>query len=489
MTCRHKIIAAIAAATLAIVATSCSGKPEVLESVPATATTVVRVDLERFLTEAGCTVNDEGITLSDDLRQALDTATSARAAAADIFTRIKGLSLQTAVYFEMPDVEGGVLVLPVDDDEAVESLSKPEMKLIKDKDHGFVTFTDAERKTSVAINDNLCWMAALDPDATVALAKKARRAAKKESIADIRWKADALADDVPLRAIISIGETHTDIFGDNAYQSAYACIASGDGDSLLNIKAHIADADGNRLPPFPTPGAIDPDFIRFLSECHNVVAAIAIAEDFNWDAFLDSEGKSLPSANKIFMSSMEPHLRNIDGTIAVGLRIDFDNLSTDSLDFCVVVKMKAGGADGVIDKIREMAAESRQQLAMRDGFIRLPLENRTLRIGKIDNYLIVANHQPETATGCTVAPDLFSGKCAAMVAKGLSADKSLDFTLTSTADDSLLRITADGSAKGALPKLIKFLLAKSNGDSGLRQLFGSDDEDFADDYPKNLIEL
>ncbi|MBR5744551.1 MAG: hypothetical protein IKX94_04410 [Muribaculaceae bacterium] len=493
MTSRNKIIAAFAAVTLAIAATSCSGKPEVLESVPSTATTVVSVDLERFLTEAGCTVNDEGIILSDDLREALDSAeNSSTKAQIDALLHIKGLDLKTATYFEQKDLEGDLIVIVADDeDKVVESLSDKALNLEKGEDDGFVTFTNIpERTATIAIDDNRCWLAGLAPDAAISIIKKARRAAKKESIATVGWKADALSKDAALNAIVDVGDKFYDIFGDEAYRTAFACITSGEGESVLDIKAHIVNADGDKLDILPSLGTIDPDFLRFFSSRHNTVIAFAIADDFNWDNMLKSEGKSMASADKIFLSTMEEHLRNIDGTVAVGLNIDLDNLSPEKLDFCVAAKMKQGGADGVINKIREMAADVKQTLTERDGFLFLPMEERTLRIGKADNYLVLTTDAGVSAEPCTINADTFKGKSAVIAASGIHVNPTLDFVVSATTDEASLDLSIDKTRQGALAKLIKIIIKESKSQSdAVQSLLKRGDDDFGEDNYDNLIEF
>lgn len=493
MTSRNKIIAAFAAVTLAIAATSCSGKPEVLESVPSTATTVVSVDLERFLTEAGCTVNDEGIILSDDLREALDSAeNSSTKAQIDALLHIKGLDLKTATYFEQKDLEGDLIVIVADDeDKVVESLSDKALNLEKGEDDGFVTFTNLpERTATIAIDDNRCWLAGLAPDAAISIIKKARRAAKKESIATVGWKADALSKDAALNAIVDVGDKFYDIFGDESYRSAFACITSGEGESVLDIKAHIVNADGDKLDILPSLGTIDPDFLRFFSSRHNTVIAFAIADDFNWDNMLKSEGKSMASADKIFLSTMEEHLRNIDGTVAVGLNIDLDNLSPEKLDFCVAAKMKQGGADGVINKIREMAADVKQTLTERDGFLYLPMEERTLRIGKADNYLVLTTDIGASTEPCPINAATFKGKSAVIAASGIHVNPTLDFVVSATTDEASLDLSIDKTRQGALAKLIKIIIKESKSQSdALQSLLKRGDDDFGEDNYDNLIEF
>ncbi|MBO7381932.1 MAG: hypothetical protein J6U03_01005 [Muribaculaceae bacterium] len=493
MTFRNKIIAAIATAVITIAATSCSGKPEVLEFVPSTATTVVSVDLERFLTEAGCTFNDEGITLSDDLREALDSAeNSSTKAQINALLHIKGLDLKTATYFEQKDIEGGLIVIVADDeDKVVESLSDKVLNLEKGEDDGFVTFTNLpERTATIAIDDNRCWLAGLNPDGAISLIKKARRAAKKESIASIGWKADVLSKKAALNAIVDVGDKFYDIFGDEAYRTAFAGITSGEGDSVLDIKAHIVNADGDKLDILPSLGTIDPDFLHFFSSHHNTVIAFAIADDFNWDNMLKSEGKSMASADKIFLSTMEEHLRNIDGTVAVGLNIDLDNLSPEKLDFCVAAKMKQGGADGVINKIREMAADVKQTLTERDGFLFLPMEERTLRIGKADNYLVLTTDAGVSAEPCTINADTFKGKSAVIAASGIHVNPTLDFVISATTDEASLDLSIDKTRQGALAKLIKIIIKESKNQSdALQSLLKRGDDDFSEDNYDNLIEF
>ncbi len=187
---------------------------------------------------------------------------------------------------------------------------------------------------------------------------------------------------------------------------------------------------------------------------------------------------------------MEEHLRNIDGTVAVGLNIDLDNLSPEKLDFCVAAKMKQGGADGVINKIREMAADVKQTLTERDGFLYLPMEERTLRIGKADNYLVLTTDAGVSAEPCTINADTFKGKSAVIAASGIHVNPTLDFVISATTDEASLDLSIDKTRQGALAKLIKIIIKESKNQSdALQSLLKRGDDDFSEDNYDNLIEF
>lgn len=470
---------------------ACSRAPEVLDAVPASATTIVKFNLKRILAEADCEVTDQGIRLSPYLKTEMDTASAETRSKWKALLAAKGVDITNVIYFEQKDAEGGLLLLAAyDEDLLIESLSADSLGFVKGNDSGFTIFQE-DKNSTVAIDDGYCWISFLDIDRTTSLIKKARRAAKKEPFADTGWKADELSDDVAICAITDVGEAFRDFFGDESYDKASLVITSGDGDSVLDLNARVCDADGNRKNILPSLGTIDTDFLRFASARHNVIAAFSIADDFDWDKLLKADSNSISSGNKIFLSMMEEHLRNIDGTIAVALNLDITNLNSDSLEYQVVAKMKDGGADALIAQIRQMAAEQKQHLAERNGFILLPVDGKPVRIGKVDNYLIVANHEVSTAESNHFSAASFAGKSAVIAAHNIYSDPLLSFTLSATDDEASLSVKVNNTSRGSLAEVIKIFLKESRmRDNSVKSLFGGEnpfnDEDAPDDYGELL---
>jgi len=488
----RRLLAAICIISL-LLAFACSKQPKVLEAVPASASTVVKFDLKRILTEAGCEVTDDGIRLSSDLKAEMDSASAETRSKWKALLSAKGVDLTNVIYFEQKDVEGGLLLLASNDEDLlIESLSADSLGFTKGKDSGFVTFKEDENAT-VAINDGYCWISFLNIDNTTSLIKKARRAAKKESLAEGNWRADLLANDVAVCAITDVGDTFYDIFGDESYRNASAVVTSGDGNSVLDLKADIRDSDGKQLEILPSLGTIDTDFLRFSSARHNVVIAFSLADDFNWDNFLKADSKSISSANKIFLSTMEDHLRNIDGTVAISLNLDIANINADSLEYQVVAKMKEGGADALLNQLRQMAAEQKQRLAERDGFILLPVEGKPVRLGKVDKYIVIANHEVSMAGGSPFNATSFAGKSAVIAAHNIYADPLLSFTLAATTKEASLKVTVNNTSRGSLAEVIKIFLKESHRQADtVKGLFGDEGafggEDAPDDYG-NLLQF
>lgn len=147
---------------------------------------------------------------------------------------------------------------------------------------------------------------------------------------------------------------------------------------------------------------IQPDFLRYVPEDMNVVAAVGLTPEINWDAAARLMGLVADRSTSGYFAAVMPYLRSIDGTvaIAVGMPAD-DSAGLAGGRFLAMAHMERSKINDVIAQatnLAKIAGAATQKVSDNITLITLPQLYGlplSLYFGEVDGYLVISSSLPD----------------------------------------------------------------------------------------------
>ncbi|MCH5346874.1 MAG: hypothetical protein J1E63_07170 [Muribaculaceae bacterium] len=308
-----RILPALVAAILALAVASCSKNSDVLDTIPADASMVARVDVDDLLEAFD-------VTLAGDTIRSLPP--SFTAAFGDRWDRyipmlnqlLKSIDEDEVFVFDA-DKSNYIVTAEIDDEATLEAILK-EHAVQTESIGGFEVYDFYE--TAVMTRGSQLWITQQHAgNAAVEMVKTQLERAGKRSISKLDYAVKALDDD----ALYNILYTTREICG---VSDAFYNIKISTRDNTLRIVSepvgtsaavdslrafYPAKAIGSRLPVVAPANA-------------TLVASAGISGDFDWDNIIEKVTGGMTFAQAAALHSAAPVLKAVDGTITLNVVID-----------------------------------------------------------------------------------------------------------------------------------------------------------------------
>lgn len=248
--------------------------------------------------------------------------------------------------------------------------------------------------------------------------------------------------------------------------------ALDDHSKEIVVRASLLEGSGK---PIEIDGMqeISTDFLRYIPDSMNIVAAAGLTPDIDWDAataFLSLiSDRSTASA----IAFIKPYLKKIDGTIAVALNFPENSYiqSLADLRIFAMAHIDPKERQDIIDQIMRLALLSGLQglnptIDEKTNTIRLTIpapDPAFLYIGEVDGYLYLASWPIKPDANNSYAP-AFEGHDAAAIVNiiadrsfrslGIPEGKQINMTFALDDGQATLRLSLDGSAQAILRQFL-----------------------------------
>jgi hypothetical protein len=228
----------------------------------------------------------------------------------------------------------------------------------------------------------------------------------------------------------------------------------------------------------PSPKNVDIATMRYLGE-NEVLAFGTNLKGMKWDKALDQMG-FMPGGAAQALALIEPYLRNINGTVAVGLGVNngmasLANIMAGQFDptdltFTIVAKMASGEAEKTVSTLQSLAVLAGGSTPEKGGFsVALGSADQRIYVVADQDHLVVSSHAVNTAQKPDVVKDVDWDEWTSGMALRLTPSNSLmrDLNITSgKVEAELYNKTSseygfevefdDFGAKGFIENLVKF---------------------------------
>lgn len=416
-------------ALVACMLTSCSKSgsgDKLVENIPASAFMVVKINPQQIIENAGCTVDNGKIVLSQKYSDVIKQ--QAGAAALNVVNSYlaytEGIKLDAIMVAVTAD-GSGIGVGMLSDAEPVKKHLKELLGNQSDED-GFVVFK-ASGHMVIAIKDNMIWWS----DGLGSIKKQIEKAAES-NIASLKGVGDILSDDNAFAMVINLPEANKKLaaHGEDIKSELtrngvpaglaaklanvmdyYACGSLKFDRNTVSGEFYLIDKDGNRNEFGKMLNVIDTDFLKNVPADANAVMACGNIADPDVKKLIDDAAADFKS--KPYNASDAQYLDLLtawDGTAAIALEcnslagadpVSMMNMSETALAEMVLKNLKfvamAHYPADVVAKYTEMMCSFMQSSNMTpaqaaDGLYSVAVPNVfDLYFGNENGYLTVAN--------------------------------------------------------------------------------------------------
>lgn len=440
------LIIASLAMVLGFVMQSCGSKSS--NQVPADATMVVTLNLNRVIENAGASVDDKGnITLPADL----ETDAQVKAMSSMMSSFVAPFELNDMVlYTRSANMnEGFVGIVNLRDRAAaIEKLNSVLGQ--SEKESGFEVYK--ANGVTFAVKDNTLYAASSLADITEGI-----KAAKKESFESMGAVNDYLHQGKAIAMVVN----GTGKLPGN-YADSWVCLNFDVEDQSLTGEFIMMNVDGKRVDFGSAIDVVSTDFLRYLPANTQSVMAFGQITDPNIKATL----KML--ANQ--MGPMADAINGLDGTIAfaLGTNDQFDaleftkklrneELDLKGLDLMLMARYTQAALPNVIDGISQLAG----QLGKVEGNT-FTVDDQKFYFGSADSYAIVST-QPISADSQNEFAPLVEGKRAVIASYAEPGNNPFGFEFGSKGalwletDAVKLNATVTNTDKGFIAVMLEVL--------------------------------
>lgn len=433
---------AVLVAVVAGLLSSCSSNSEhhLLEAIPSDAAAVAFIDLDR--------ASHDGVDLYR-LHSFAGVATTGTIAAV---TLADGTTLS------------------ITDAPAPDSLAARGYKPSGEPQGDLTAYTDAEGMTAVVnTKSNIAYFMpcsaprALERVTTIAEASAKLSFASNKGLADIFEQKSRVA--------VAYGAVSRNLMATNSRSSVpsnpqdaeWIAFSVKQENDVADIEAQLVEGSGT---PVDIQGlrTIDNDFLRYVPEGMNVVAAAGLTPDIDWDAAAALVSLIADRTTAGYIALATPYLKGIDGTVAVAASVDLKAPSmTDARIFAMAHMDRTKIADIMkqASMLAQMAGSQVDNISESMTAITLPDEAgmpSKLYIGEIDGYLAIATYPLDGKSENSLAPVVSGHEAAAVVnfpAGAFESERSdttygIDIRFTLDKSEAHTRISFPGSDKSPL---------------------------------------
>lgn len=438
------LLVAVAAGMLS----SCSSRSEhhLLDAIPSDATAVAFVNLDR--------ASHDGVVISE----------------LGGFAGIASTGTVAAVTL----ADGTTLTLT--DAPAPDSLAAHGYQAAGEPQGELTTYTDADGMTAVvnAKSDIAYFMPcsatrALERVATIAEAASKLSFASNKGLADVfeQKSREAVVYGALSRNLIAVNSRSSAPV--NPQNAEWIAFAVKQESGVADIAAQLVEGSGE---PVGIKGlrTIDTDFLRYVPEGMNMVAAAGLTPEIDWDAAAALVSLVADRSTAGYIALATPYLKGIDGTVAVAASIDPKAPSMADARIFAMAHMdrsKIADLQKQASILARMAGAQVDDISESMTAITLPADAgmpSKLYIGEVDGYLAIATYPLDGKAENSFAPIVTGHEAAAAVnfpegafeAERPDATYGIDIKFTLDGSEAHTRISFPGSDKSPLAILSAF---------------------------------
>lgn len=289
---------------------------------------------------------------------------------------------------------------------------------VESSDASYQSFANEDgRSLIVNTEKSLAYLTSLPPVRALEHVKKMEKDADRSSMSSFKGIANYVekaADDSPVYGAVArrtFGNYSPDT---KAPQTEQWLTFSSSGDaSEAHVTATLMEGSGK---PVEIKGlqTIDTDFLRYLPASFNIVCAVGLKPEMDWDAALSMLSLLPPGEFSSNMAMIMPYLKDLDGTLAMGMAMSPDK--SGSYTAFVMARLDRDKINELIDKASALAAMAGISVTEASGdmkIITVPgLGN--LYFGELDGNLAISTFPLEAGQSNELTP-VFQGHDAAAV--------------------------------------------------------------------------
>lgn len=331
---------------LSILTVSCSKTDTALiDNVPADASFVAVVDLDKVIKNAGCELTSTGVTLTPAMQARINATIGNQA-----YLRLSGMlpyvdTKHVMVFAEQREFILTYLITDVDGyATAMEELAgKPESK------DGFTVYGG---RVVTAVKDDQAWTMEGDADYVVKEVSEILEKASEKNFTSHRGLVEYLEESASASVVMNLaafGLKDTD-----TWIAAHVRLAdmSAQGDfQLMQSDGEIIPAEGF--------SNVDTDFLRYVPGDFNYAVAIGVDNGETLAGWLRMVMPVMPFEQRGMLESVMPFISKVKGTIAVAGQIDAESDGDDELGhispLLVMAKMDQADVDASVQSFVTMA--------------------------------------------------------------------------------------------------------------------------------------
>lgn len=389
------------------------GKTErsLIETVPSNARTVMTINFDKILKNAGCRFNDGNITLSSDLMAIRNTLDNRTAEIADmIVATAPAIDITKIIAFVTSDNDAIVTFAITNRDLFNDVIMSTESE---HSEHDGLTVY--EFKNHVVVNNgSQGWIAKDIEDVTGALEEAVKKhfgiysgiinyIDRPESSLSVAIKTPAIVSD-------KNNKTKTD-------ENNWTCATTSLSDNLLGIEIAAMDADGRRAEFTPYISVLDTDFLRYIP--NNTQAAMAIGQIKDIDRLYQIISPVLPRDLRKQVASILPYIKAVDGTSAIAVNPVagagyLTDISPETWDFTVMAHMPQSSIESLSSLIKMYASASGIKTTTDGQQSTISLNGMDINYGNFDGYFMASTRDISSENNNSFT-QAFSGKLAAAV--------------------------------------------------------------------------
>lgn len=303
---------------------------------------------------------------------------------------------------------------------------------------------DDGRSLIVNTGKSTAYLTSLPPVRALEQVKQIEKDADKSSMSSFKGISNFVekaADDSPLYGAIARRTFGNYTPDPKEPQSEQWLTFSSSGDATeAHVTASLMEGSGK---PVEIKGlqTIDTDFLRYLPASFNIVCAVGLTPEMDWDAAFSMLSLLPPGEFSSNMAMIMPYLKDLDGTLAMGMAMSPDN--SGSYTAFAMARLDRDKINELIDKASALAAMAGLSVTDASGtmkMIAMPgLGN--LYFGELDGNLAVSTFPLEAGQSNELTP-VFQGHDAAALIN-IPADTSI-FGSESFHQDGRVQMSLDG---------------------------------------------
>lgn len=295
------------ACLLALLVASCDKpKPGLLDSVPQSAKSVVTVDVDKLLKNAGCQVTNGTYKFTPQLVEAMGQAKAK--AVTDWFDCFsKAVDLSDVLIYATETSSTVATAKVTDADALVDALSAYDSQKIDLRD-GFDIYALPNGDFAL-LRQLQVWFAHRADDVI-----NSAKAAETAPFSALSGVTDFLLTDAPLNAAAKLDCLPVDWLADD-----WLCGSVDFNDNAMNVSVKAMTDDGKTFKFDKYLRSVDTDILSYLPANSQLAAAVGLKADIPWDEAA-AVAKSLPGVSfsqKGMIGLTVEQLKKLDGTVAI----------------------------------------------------------------------------------------------------------------------------------------------------------------------------
>lgn len=445
-------------AVLVGVMSSCSGRGDILDTIPADVNMVATINVDKFCAAAGITLKDDGAAeIVAPMKAVADMIVG------DVPAKIAALKAKGIV-----DVDN--VVLAVDADRTVyvtcgiSGVNELKEALSNDaswsQSGGYQTMRHDDM-TLLAKGTQL-WAVMNSRDAVKSVESMLKRAGEM-SVSKLDGIVQALGRDNIANVAVGSGmvtfttdkKSNTEIPVQDKEWNV-ASLKEGADNSLV-VDWEMMQSTGRTVKPKGLQN-INPALLAYVPENFNVALAAGITPEFDWEPLRRLAMVAGGFQTAAFMSVVNPYLESIDGTVLMAAAPSSPELiaggDVTDWDFIVLAHMPQSRITGLMNIIRNMLSTAGMPAATTpEGWLAVPQYGKTMYIGNIDGYLGISTIGFDNTRNNPLAPTFVNKEFAASFSltpysayfPGAAEDMGVELTASMAEGKGTAKLKVEGS--------------------------------------------